>query len=60
LGEYTGRRRCPIPDYKALYFTLFRETETARRILEQAQQAAEQQYLAQDDPPLRFPGESER
>lgn len=43
-----------MPDYKALYFALFRETERARRVLEQAQQAAEAGYLAQAAPPVRL------
>ena len=41
-----------MPDYKQLYFQLFRRTEQARRLLEQAQQEAEAAFLAQADPPL--------
>ncbi len=41
-----------MPDYKSLYFQLFRRTEQARRLLEAAQQEAEAAFLAQNDPPL--------
>lgn len=42
----------PVPDYKSLYYQLFRRTEQARRLLEIAQQEAEAAFLAEDDPPL--------
>ena len=41
-----------------MYLGLFRETERARRILEQAQPAAEAQYLAGPEPPLHLPGQT--
>lgn len=42
----------PVPDYKSLYYQLFRRTEQARRLLEIAQQEAEAAFLAEDEPPL--------
>ncbi len=42
----------PVPDYKSLYYQLFRRAEQARRLLEIAQQEAEAAYLAEDEPPL--------
>lgn len=41
-----------MPDYKSLYFQLYRRTEQVRRLLETAQQEAEEAFLAQEDPPL--------
>ena len=43
-----------MPDYKQLYFQLFRRTEQLRRLLDAAQQEAEEAFLAQGDPPLRL------
>jgi hypothetical protein len=43
-----------IPDYKELYYQLFRRTEQAIQILEKAQREAEAAYLAQENPPLHF------
>ena len=42
------------PDYKALYFELFRANEQAARLLHEAQQRAEEQVMAEDEPPLRL------
>lgn len=42
------------PDYKALYFELFRASEQAARLLHEAQQLAEEQVMAEDEPPLRL------
>ena len=42
------------PDYKALYFELFRASEQAARLLHEAQQRAEEQVMAEDEPPLRL------
>lgn len=42
----------PVPDYKSLYYQLFRRTEQTRRLLELAQQEAEAAFLAEEDPPL--------
>lgn len=42
------------PDYKALYFELFRASEQAARLLHEAQQQAEEQVMAEDEPPLRL------
>ena len=39
-----------MPDYKEMYFTLFRATEQAINQLIAAQQACEELYL-QDEPP---------
>ncbi len=41
-----------MPDYKSLYYQLFRRTEQARRLLEIAQQEAEAAFLAEEEPPL--------
>ena len=43
-----------MPDYKALYYQLFRANEQALQILLQAQQAAEQALLQQAEPPLQL------
>ena len=43
-----------MPDYKALYFELFRASEQAARLLHEAQQRAEEQVMAEDAPPLRL------
>jgi len=43
------------PDYKALYFELFRASEQAARLLHEAQQRAEEQVMKSDAPPLRLP-----
>ena len=45
-----------MPDYKKLYYQLFRANEQALRALLQAQQAAEQTVLEEDEPPLRLGG----
>ena len=42
------------PDYKAMYLELFRASEQAARLLQEAQARAEQQLLAADLPPLRL------
>ena len=42
------------PDYKALYFELFRASEQAARLLHEAQQRAEEQVMTEDEPPLRL------
>ena len=45
-----------MPDYQEMYLHLMRETETAIRILEKAQQDCEELYLQDDGPDLRvFP-----
>lgn len=41
-----------MPDYKQLYYQMFRANEQALRVLLQAQQAAEEAMLAAADPPL--------
>ena len=38
-----------MPDYKELYFKLFRATEDAIRILVEAQQECEELYLVADE-----------
>ena len=43
-----------MPDYKTLYYQLFRANEQAVRILLQAQQAAEQALLEETAPPLQL------
>ena len=42
------------PDYKAMYFELFRASEQAARLLWEAQQKAEQEALRADPPPLEL------
>lgn len=42
------------PDYKALYFELFRASEQAVRLLCEAQQRAEQQVMDAEPPALRL------
>ncbi len=44
-----------MPDYKEMYFQLFRRTEQVRRLLELAQQEAEETFVAGDLPPLHLP-----
>ena len=48
------------PDYKALYFELFRASEQAARLLQEAQARAEQQLLAADPPPIELAGRGEQ
>ena len=43
-----------MPDYKAMYFELFRASVQAAQLLQAAQQQAEQQLLDADPPPLRL------
>ena len=43
-----------MPDYKAMYFELFRASVQAVQLLQDAQQRAEQQLLDADPPPLRL------
>lgn len=42
------------PDYKAMYLELFRASEQAVRLLQEAQARAEQQLLAADPPPIEL------
>ena len=49
-----GKGAAATPDYKALYFELFRASEQAARLLHEAQQRAEEQVMAEDEPPLRL------
>ena len=48
------REVCTAPDYKAMYFELFRASVQAAQLLQDAQQRAEQQLLDADPPPLRL------
>ena len=48
------REVCAAPDYKAMYFELFRASVQAAQLLQAAQQRAEQQLLDADPPPLRL------
>ena len=43
-----------MPDYKALYFELFRASEQAARLLHEAQRRAEQQVMEAQPPALRL------
>ena len=49
-----GKGAAATPDYKALYFELFRASEQAARILLEAQQKAEEQIMEDDQPPMRL------
>ena len=42
------------PDYKAMYLELFRASEQAVQLLQDAQTRAEQQLLAADPPPIEL------
>lgn len=46
---------CAAPDYKALYFEMFRASEQAIRLLQDAQARAEQALLQDGPPPLHLP-----
>lgn len=48
------REVCAAPDYKAMYFELFRASVQAAQILQAAQQQAEKQLLEADLPPIRL------
>ena len=48
------REVCAAPDYKAMYFELFRASVQAAQLLQDAQQRAEKQLLDADPPPLRL------
>ena len=48
------REVCAAPDYKALYFELFRASVQAAQLLQAAQQQAEKQLLEADLPPIRL------
>ncbi len=43
-----------MPDYKALYFELFRASEQAIRLLQDAQLKAEEQVMESDEEPVRI------
>ena len=51
MSETGGRA---VPDYKALYFELFRASEQAIRLLQEAQLRAEQQVMEEDSTPVRL------
>ena len=48
------REGCAAPDYKAMYFELFRASVQAAQLLQAAQQHAEKQLLEADLPPIRL------
>lgn len=48
------REGCTAPDYKAMYFELFRASVQAAQLLQAAQQQAEKQLLEADLPPIRL------
>ena len=48
------REECASPDYKAMYFELFRASVQAAQLLQAAQQQAEKQLLEADLPPIRL------
>ena len=54
------REVCAAPDYKAMYLELFRASEQAARLLQEAQAQAEQQLLAADPPPIELAGRGEQ
>ena len=47
IPNQTGKGVFAAPDYKALYFELFRASEQAARLLHEAQQRAQQLYRDQ-------------
>ena len=56
-GQTTHRNAkgvCTVPDYKAMYFELFRASVQAAQLLQDAQVRAEQQLLDADLPPIRL------
>ena len=55
----TAREVCAVPDYKAMYFELFRASVQAAQLLQDAQVRAEQQLLQADPPPIRLDEEKE-
>ena len=52
-----GKGAAATPDYKALYFELFRANEQAIRLLTAAQQKAEAQVMEEDRVPLYLHGQ---
>ena len=54
IPNQTGKGVFAAPDYTALYYELFRASEQAARLLHEAQQRAEEQVMAEDEPPLRL------
>lgn len=44
-----------MPDYKSLYYSMFRACEQAISLLIEAQQQCEEQYLQETDEPVPFP-----
>ena len=49
-----GKGAAATPDYKALYFELFRSSVQAAQLLQDAQKRAEQHLLEADPPPIRL------
>lgn len=43
-----------MPDYKEMYLKLFRATENAMRILEEAQLECEEMYISSPEPEIRL------
>ena len=48
------REVCAAPDYKAMYYELFRASVQAAQLLQAAQQQAEEHLLEVDLPPIRL------
>ena len=57
IPNQTGKGVFAAPDYKALYFELFRANEQAIRLLTAAQQKAEAQVMEEDRVPLYLHGQ---
>ena len=56
-GQTTHRNAkgvCTVPDFKAMYYELFRASVQAVQLLQDAQVRAEQQLLDADLPPIRL------
>ena len=55
-GKLSHRRQgvWTAPDYKTMYFELFRASVQAAQLLQDAQKRAEQQLLDADLPPIRL------
>ena len=54
LSPLNAREVCIAPDYKAMYFELFRASVQAAQLLQDAQKRAEQHLLEADPPPIRL------
>ena len=56
--KYIQEREKIMPDYKEMYFTLFREVTKAIEHLQKAQQIVEEMYIESEDNLVLFKEES--